>query len=78
MKSKETFLLVECQDCQFIFTNTRPNDEMLGEYYKYEDYISQGDARRGLISKCYHAVRTINIKKIKNSSTEKRRIIRNR
>lgn len=62
MKSKETFLLVECQDCQFIFTNPRPNDEMLGEYYKFEDYISHSDTKKGLISKCYHAVRIINIK----------------
>ena len=29
MKIKETFLLAECQDCQFIFTNPRPKDEML-------------------------------------------------
>ena len=62
MKSKETFLLMECQDCQFIFTNPRPKDEMLGEYYKFEDYISHSDTKKGPIGKCYHAVRTINIK----------------
>ena len=46
MKSKETFLLVECQDCQFIFTNSRSKDKMLGEYYKFEDYISHGDTKK--------------------------------
>lgn len=72
MKSKETFLLVECQDCQFIFTNPRTKDEMLGEYYKFEDYISHSDTKKGLISRCYHAVRTINIKnKIKLLPKEK-------
>lgn len=35
---------------------------MLGEYYKFKDYISHNDTKKGLISKCYHAVRTINIK----------------
>lgn len=62
MKSKDSFLLVGRQGCQFIFTNTRPKDDMLGEYNKFEDYISHGDTRKGLISKCYHAVRIINIK----------------
>jgi len=62
MKSKDSFLQVGYQDCQFIFTNARPKDDMLGEYYKFEDYISHIDTRKGLISKCYHAVRIINIK----------------
>lgn len=62
MKSKECFLLVECQDCQFIFTNPRPKDDMLGEYYKFEDHIPHSNTRKGLISKCYHSVRIINIK----------------
>lgn len=57
MKSKEAFLLIECQDWQFIFTTLRPNDEMLGENYKFEDYISQSDTGKGLISKCYDAVK---------------------
>ena len=35
---------------------------MLGEYYKFEDYISHSDTGKGLKSKCYHSVRTINIK----------------
>ena len=62
MKSKEYFLLVECQDCQFIFTNPRPKDDVLSEYCKFEDHISHSDTREGLIRKCYHAVRIINIK----------------
>ena len=62
MKSKDSFLLVGCQDCQFIFTNARPKDDLLGEYYKFEDYIYHSDTRKVLINKCYHAVRIINIK----------------
>lgn len=53
MKSKDSFLLVGRQHCQFIFTNARPKEDMLGKY-KFEDYISHSDNRKGLISKCYH------------------------
>ena len=35
---------------------------MLGEYYRFKDYISHSDTKKVLISKCYHAVRIINIK----------------
>ena len=62
MKSREVFTLEKCNHCQFIFTNPRPEEGRLGEYYKFEDYISHSDTKEGLISKCYHIVRSWNIK----------------
>ena len=62
MKSQETFTLEKCDDCQFIMTNPRPEEESLWEYYKFDDYISHSDTKKGLVSKCYHIVRGWNIK----------------
>ncbi len=41
--SKETFQIVECTDCNFHFTNPRPDKEGIGKYYESEDYISHSD-----------------------------------
>lgn len=62
MKSQETFTLEKCDHYQFIMTNPRPEEESLGEYYKFDDYISHSDTKKGLVSKCYHIVRGGNIK----------------
>ena len=76
MKSKETFTLEKCDSCQFIMTNPRPVDESLGEYYKFDDYISHSDTKKGLVSKCYHIVREWNIKyKTKLLGHEKGRLV---
>lgn len=61
--SQETFNLVQCQDCSFVFTNPRPHDSVLGNYYKSEDYISHSDTKKGLVSKLYHAVRSYTLGK---------------
>ena len=72
MKSREVFTLEKCNHCQFIFTNPRPEEGRLGEYYKFEDYISHSDTKEVLISKCYHIVRSWNIKqKVKLLGKEK-------
>ena len=71
MKSREVFTLEKCNHCQFIFTNPRPEDR-LGEFNKFEDYISHSDTKEGLRSKCYHIVRSWNIKqKVKLLEKEK-------
>ena len=60
--SGEIFTLVKCQQCSFVYTNPRPNDERLGDYYKSETYISHTDTKKGLISKLYHFVRSYTIR----------------
>ena len=62
--SKENFTIVSCETCEFKFTNPRPEDEKLGNYYKSDDYISHTNNKIGVFNKLYHYARkkSINIK----------------
>lgn len=60
--SKTDFSIVSCGDCNFKFTNPRPDDLSIGDYYKSEDYISHSNTKKGLISQLYHAVRSYTLK----------------
>ena len=57
------FEIVSCANCNFKFTNPRPDDELLGDYYKSEEYISHSNTNKGLISKLYHLVRNYTLNK---------------
>lgn len=60
--SHESFNIVQCQGCNFKFTNPIPNKNDLGKYYHSEAYISHSDTRKGLVAKLYHLVRNYTIK----------------
>jgi len=61
--SHESFTIVKCRNCEFVFTNPRPDPVTIGKYYKSEDYISHSDVRKGLISKLYHFFRNYTLLK---------------
>ncbi len=61
--SKQDFNIVSCQGCGFKFTNPRPDDNEIGNYYKSQDYVSHSNTKKGLINKLYHAVRSHTLKK---------------
>jgi len=61
--SQESFNIVVCEACGFNFTNPRPEDTIIGNYYKSEDYISHSDTKKGLISQLYHIVRNYTLNK---------------
>lgn len=61
--SQEQFAIVVCDSCGFKFTNPRPDDSVIGSYYKSEDYISHSDTKKGLISRLYHLVRNYTLNK---------------
>jgi 2-polyprenyl-3-methyl-5-hydroxy-6-metoxy-1,4-benzoquinol methylase len=61
--SKKDFILNTCNSCGFIFTNPVPDANVIGEYYKSDQYISHSDTRKGIISRLYHSVRNISVKK---------------
>jgi len=64
--SKQDFNIVSCADCNFKFTNPRPQDEKLGDYYKSEEYISHSNTNKGIIAKLYYLVRNYTLaKKVK-------------
>lgn len=61
--SQEMFSIVSCKSCGFKFTNPRPEDSLIGNYYKAESYVSHTNTKKGLINKLYHAVRSYTLKK---------------
>lgn len=61
--SQENFNIVSCNSCGFKFTNPRPDDTVLGDYYKAEEYISHTNTKKGLVNKLYHLVRSRTLKK---------------
>jgi len=61
--SKEEFTIVSCETCDFTFTNPRPNDENLNEYYKSEMYISHTNKKSGFFNWLYQTIRSYTIRK---------------
>jgi len=60
--SGKEFNIAACQSCGFKFTNPRPEDSTLGDYYKSEDYISHTDTKKGLVASIYFRVRKMALK----------------
>lgn len=61
--SQEEFAIVQCADCQLLFTNPRPTAEFLGQYYESDQYISHQDKGNSLINFIYRIARTYTLKK---------------
>ncbi|MFN6093115.1 MAG: class I SAM-dependent methyltransferase [Bacteroidota bacterium] len=55
--TKEEFVICQCSDCSFQFTNPRPDINESGKYYQSEDYISHTDSKKGLLNKLYQIAR---------------------
>ncbi len=55
--SRETFDIVQCNSCDFRFTNPRPEESKLGEYYKSEEYVSHSNTKKGFVNSTYQLVR---------------------
>lgn len=60
--TSETFSIVRCISCDFLFTNPRPEKNVIGNYYKSETYISHSDTSRGFVNKVYQSVRNRTLK----------------
>lgn len=77
--SNEKFEIVRCNNCSFLFTNPRPEEALIGKYYKSDNYISHSNTSKGLINKLYHQVRNITLnqklKLINKLSPEKGKIL---
>ena len=74
--SKESYYVLTCENCGFMFTQNAPDFEHIGPYYKSEDYVSHSDTQEGVFYKVYHKVREymLNQKRraILENSTENR------
>ncbi len=60
--SRETFQIVRCDSCQFLFTNPRPIENLAGEFYKSAEYISHSDSSRGMVNKLYRIARSFTLR----------------
>jgi 2-polyprenyl-3-methyl-5-hydroxy-6-metoxy-1,4-benzoquinol methylase len=60
--SKESFVIVQCENCSFKFTNPRPDEASIGRYYASEEYISHSNTSSGLTNKAYRVVRSITLR----------------
>ena len=60
--TQESFVIVQCENCGFKFTNPRPDFESIGKYYESEAYISHSNSSKGIINKAYQVVRSIAVK----------------
>jgi 2-polyprenyl-3-methyl-5-hydroxy-6-metoxy-1,4-benzoquinol methylase len=60
--SQEQFNIVSCKSCGFKFTSPRPDNSVLGNYYKAESYVSHTDSKKGFVNKLYHMVRSYTLK----------------
>lgn len=61
--SKEDFSIAKCGSCGFVFTDNVPSEDVIGPYYKSEDYISHSDTQKGITSKLYHWARKMMLRK---------------
>ena len=55
--SQKTFKIDQCDACDFLFTNPRPNKNEIGPYYQSSAYISHTNAKKGLFNKAYQIIR---------------------
>lgn len=61
--SGEQFEIRECADCSFRYTDPRPSEERIGEYYESEDYISHSNTSKGPINTLYKIARAYTVRK---------------
>lgn len=55
--SKESFAIVQCKKCSFLYTNPRPDISSIGSYYESDSYISHTDNSNNLTNLIYKTAR---------------------
>src|SRR5687767_4915660 len=63
--SGESFEIWQCANCSLRFTQDVPEADIIGRYYKSENYISHTETNKGIVNAMYLQVRkiTLGIKK---------------
>lgn len=60
--SKDPFYIVECESCKLHFTNPRPVENTIGDYYDSPEYVSHTDTNSGPLFTIYALVKTYTLK----------------
>ena len=61
--TKEDFHIVQCDGCDFKFTNPRPAQNEIGKYYESDEYVSHSDTNEGIVNKIYQMVKVCTLSK---------------
>lgn len=61
--SQESFQIVRCKTCGFVFTNPIPQSDQLAAYYDSPDYLSHTASKASFLSSVYKIFRSINIRR---------------
>jgi 2-polyprenyl-3-methyl-5-hydroxy-6-metoxy-1,4-benzoquinol methylase len=61
--TNKPFELMHCKQCETVFTQNAPDQNHIGPYYHFEDYISHTNTNKTFFHKVYHLVRNYTIKK---------------
>jgi 2-polyprenyl-3-methyl-5-hydroxy-6-metoxy-1,4-benzoquinol methylase len=56
--TQKAFSVLHCNHCSCRFTSPVPNQDEIGQYYKFNGYISHTDTKEGWMNRLYHFVRT--------------------
>jgi 2-polyprenyl-3-methyl-5-hydroxy-6-metoxy-1,4-benzoquinol methylase len=59
--SHREFTIQQCNTCNLLFTNPRPDASKIGQYYESKEYISHHDEATTVMSKTYTLVRDYTI-----------------
>jgi 2-polyprenyl-3-methyl-5-hydroxy-6-metoxy-1,4-benzoquinol methylase len=60
--SQELFTIVQCHNCEFQFTNPRPDAAHIGKYYESDAYVSHNSSAQGLINRVYNIARFFTVR----------------
>ena len=73
--SRETFKIMECNDCSMRFTSPMPDSKEIVNYYESDDYISHTGKSNSIINQIYNIVQYFTLwskkKKVINFSQKK-------
>lgn len=63
LATHESFRLVQCDACNFVFTNPRPHPDTMGQYYESNEYISHVQDNSSLTNIVYYKARSLMLRK---------------
>lgn len=61
--TNESFSINKCKECNFLFTNPRPEDKELSKYYKSSEYLSHSKKINSIYSFIYGIIRKISVRR---------------
>ena len=56
--TQQSFSILHCTNCSVRFTSPLPNQDEIGQYYQFDEYISHTDVKEGWMNRLYHIVRS--------------------